>query len=1017
MVSQVGTVQVTAASSNTAQLTIPSGVQDGDTVLLAFSLESATAPVPPVGQGYRQLPIESTGTPLSLHFFYTVVSASDASTFHTFTCPSVWRQVYGVVLRDEDRTRPLVIETPAAATDGTDTSVETPSEASSGEAGAWVLWFATSWADTTKTFPATADGNTVTRLFGGSLGNISLGVAEYSSVSAVSSITVGLSAAPTSWMAKTVIARPASGDQAPYLHGAGAAVFTATNGANLTPPLPVGWAAEDIHVLIAHRSDNTAMTALSGWTQLSAANNTTAQRVEIWARRAVAGDTAPTSTNGTGTVVRGAQIIGIRGVDPSLPLTSIDLSRSNNAASLTVTWATLTPSNNNSLLLALYAYEDDPASAAQQVGWSNFSVSTSALGNDMALGYAVRPWVSGATGALTALTGGPSSPNVGVLLAFKPVSSGPTPITGTGGVAIGLGGFGGSGTYDAPPVTGTGGVSIARPALSSVGLLAYSGAGGISVGRPALTGVGALVYAGTGGLAIGKPALAGVGVLAYVASGGLVVGRPVLGGVGLLAYPGVGGVTLSRPVLSGTGVAQGPPTGVGALSIGAPVLTGSGVLAYMGEGGVLVGGPVFGGVGVLTYSGLGGLAIGAPGFAGVGLLAYAGSGGLLVGGPQFAGIGELSTGGAAGVTIDAPQLSGTGLLVYAGVGSLVVGAPVLGGSGFLSYAGIGSVSVGVPAVGGSGYLSYSGLGAMVVSGPMLAGSGAYIPSFGGAGALVIGAPQFAGVGRLEYAANGAISIGIPAFSGMGLLEYSAVGGVMVSAPSLAGVGEWIPVGEGYGGINISRAMFGGSGFLSYAGIAGVSIGVPSFVGSGVLSYSGMGSVLLGAPQFAGVGQFIEDIDGLGGIVLGVGQFGGVGTFGLSGAGGMLVGVPSFMGSGALAYVGEGGVIVSVPAFGGSGTLVYVGSGALVIGVGEFGGSGTALAPPIGGLGSVVIGVPVFGGAGVVIGLMPPIVGVPYVVMGRASRAVKNTNNSSVLYVGRSAAGAVFHDTRAEWEKQ
>jgi hypothetical protein len=197
----------------------------------------------------------------------------------------------------------------------------------------------------------------------------------------------------------------------------------------LAPALPTGWAADDIHVMLAARSDNTAMTSLSpNWIQISAGNNTAAQRVEVWVRRAVGGDAAPTVTFGSGTVVRGARIYGVRGVDPALDLSTLQLSRSDNAASATITFATLTPTPANTRLLALYAYEDDPTAASQITDWSTFTISTSSLGNDMALGYADRAWpsASSATGGLTSTASGgtfANSPNTGILLALPPAAA------------------------------------------------------------------------------------------------------------------------------------------------------------------------------------------------------------------------------------------------------------------------------------------------------------------------------------------------------------------------------------------------------------------------------------------------------------------------------------------------------------------------------------------------------------------------------------------------------------------
>ena len=131
---------------------------------------------------------------------------------------------------------------------------------------------------------------------------------------------------------------------APKLVAAGTFVSTATNAATLAPGLPSGWAANDIHILIAGRKDTTAMTALSGWTQYAGltGNNSTTLRTEVWWRRAVAGDTAPTVTYGSGTVLRWAQIIGFRGCNPAADPVNLS-SRLANASSATVSTTGITP--------------------------------------------------------------------------------------------------------------------------------------------------------------------------------------------------------------------------------------------------------------------------------------------------------------------------------------------------------------------------------------------------------------------------------------------------------------------------------------------------------------------------------------------------------------------------------------------------------------------------------------------------------------------------------------------------
>ena len=212
---------------------------------------------------------------------------------------------------------------------------------------------------------------------------------------------------------------------APTYQAAGTASFTATNGADLTPALPAGWAENDILLLLVARSDNTAITTPSGWTKLTpsgaAETNTSAQIVSVYWKRATSGETAPTVTAGTGTVVRGARIFAIRGC-PTGSDPFVGSSRSNNAASATVSTVSMTPSENDTLNIFLVAYEDDPNSYAQPSGWSLFTAGSSTLGNDMGLAVSsLTQTTAAALNPSTTVSGGPfaDSPNVGILLSLK----------------------------------------------------------------------------------------------------------------------------------------------------------------------------------------------------------------------------------------------------------------------------------------------------------------------------------------------------------------------------------------------------------------------------------------------------------------------------------------------------------------------------------------------------------------------------------------------------------------------
>jgi hypothetical protein len=219
------------------------------------------------------------------------------------------------------------------------------------------------------------------------------------------------------------------GEPAPSFVAAGTESFTAINAGVLTPTLPTGWQAGDIHVLLAVRSDNTAMTNLTGWTQVAglSGDNTTAQRVEVWWRRAQSGDTDPTITFGASTIVRGARVFGVRGcVASGDPIHTS--SRADNATpSNDVAIPDITPSIDGTYVLALYAFNDDPFGVTSQppAPWATVLHVRSSSGTDMAFGCTHRAGPASGVGAgaltLTMVTGVfVPAVSVGIALALTP---------------------------------------------------------------------------------------------------------------------------------------------------------------------------------------------------------------------------------------------------------------------------------------------------------------------------------------------------------------------------------------------------------------------------------------------------------------------------------------------------------------------------------------------------------------------------------------------------------------------
>jgi len=83
---------------------------------------------------------------------------------------------------------------------------------------------------------------------------------------------------------------------------------------NVTPALPVGWAADDIWLCLIASLDNVNSTMPAGWTAVDAGtNNGAGLRTTLYWRRAVIGDTAPLITHAAGSGIS-AVIVGYRGI-------------------------------------------------------------------------------------------------------------------------------------------------------------------------------------------------------------------------------------------------------------------------------------------------------------------------------------------------------------------------------------------------------------------------------------------------------------------------------------------------------------------------------------------------------------------------------------------------------------------------------------------------------------------------------------------------------------------------------
>lgn len=411
-----------ATGTSPIVVTKPSSTAAGS-LLLAIIQHSAAIATISAPAGWTLIQRTVASGEVSITTFYRVCDGTEGSTF-SFSASGGTNEIWeGAIVRYEGASAtPFDVNSTNSSSSGT---TLTASALTTTAADETVTCVYATWSDET----ITTGGSQTERLNFGSNGN-GMVVADFTVASAgTSGAKTSTQSVSDSWVAQQIAWKTAAGGglSVPVLVAAGTFAPTASNNASIAPGLPAGWAANDIGILWYHKSNNDDLTTPSGWTEILTAsqNNTAAQRVEVFVRRLVGGDSAPTLAGTNNTVVRGARILAIRGVPTTGTAESwITASRSNNAASATVTFATVTTPSNNNLLVMLDAYEDDPSARTTPSGWAAPVIATSALGNGMALAYSSRSWpTAGATGGVTwTVSGGTfaNSVNVGILLALSP---------------------------------------------------------------------------------------------------------------------------------------------------------------------------------------------------------------------------------------------------------------------------------------------------------------------------------------------------------------------------------------------------------------------------------------------------------------------------------------------------------------------------------------------------------------------------------------------------------------------
>lgn len=206
-IARVGFVSLQAATNTGWTCAIPAGAAAGDVAYVALCKATTAVPTT-VPSGYTLLDTAPEGATNNFTWWYgKALTAGDPGTNHVWGWASTTGSGVCLLLRGCDVAQVLDVADPPAATLGNGvTTVNTPASASA-TAGAWVVWTASVGTAGTKAWPATVNGNTVTREFGSVSGTLGLAWATYPTAGTVSAAAVTLSVS-TRVTAKTLIARP-----------------------------------------------------------------------------------------------------------------------------------------------------------------------------------------------------------------------------------------------------------------------------------------------------------------------------------------------------------------------------------------------------------------------------------------------------------------------------------------------------------------------------------------------------------------------------------------------------------------------------------------------------------------------------------------------------------------------------------------------------------------------------------------------------------------------------------------
>lgn len=351
-----------------------------------------------------------------------------------------------------------------------------------------------------------------------------------------------------------------------------AAGAIASGTGNVTPGLPAGWQANDIHLLLVETQGGEVVTAPSGWTatasspQESSGGGVESTRLSVFWRRAVGGDTDPTVTDPGNHAV--AVILGVRGCPTTGDPWNVSSGGGEDVtdASLTVPGATTTVAD---CLVVMMASRGSDLAGADFSAWANADLATvterfddgSIAGAGGGIGAATgEKAAAGAYGNTTA-TLGTAARKAYITLALKPVAGGAFTLDAaagsyalTGAAAELLAGRALDAVAGSYAVTGQAAQLLAARVISAdAGVYVLSGAAaGLLAGRVLVANPGAYVLSGAvAELLAGRLLVLDAG--AYALSGAvaqLLVGRVLDAASGAYVLTGAAAAALAARVLA-----------------------------------------------------------------------------------------------------------------------------------------------------------------------------------------------------------------------------------------------------------------------------------------------------------------------------------------------------------------------------------------------------------------------------------------------------------------------------------